>query len=295
MPLGHALARLVKAVAGILGDVVRADHPVTCEGRGEHGRVPRHGELGEGFPRRAGQGVEHVALSPLVLDIVEERPELGPADLHPGVDDGLHQPVQVQVARHRRGGPVQDLQGAGLLLQLRLLGPELGLGRQSFADVDKGADRPLQPPVAPDRSGAILDRKAGPVGAIETLALHVGRLAERGRAVHRAVAFGVGPAVGTAVVDQTVDVAPHHLILVGEAEHGQEGAVDGGGRPVCVDGVEGLGGGVQQLAQIVPAFALLGERRFFSGAMLTSRSRPHQVRSLRQRAHPCRFMRFSHT
>jgi hypothetical protein len=125
VPLGHPLAWRVAPVARVLGDVVGPDDALAVEGRREHLGVPRHRELRERFDRRSGQGVEHVALAPVIQHIVEERPEFRARKLHAGVGHGLDEAMEFGFGGQRRARTVQDLQRAAFFGD-RFLGLPLG-------------------------------------------------------------------------------------------------------------------------------------------------------------------------
>ena len=125
MPLRHALARRVVAIARIQLDVVGADDALTLEGRREHGGVPWHRELLKGGTRRAGERVEHVALAGLVDDVVEEGAEVGAGQLDTCIHRQLNNLIKVLLGRGRCSDAVEQFEGASLVLA-RLLG-EVGL------------------------------------------------------------------------------------------------------------------------------------------------------------------------
>src|SRR5690606_3121018 len=72
----------------------------------------------ERLPRRAGQREQLVRVSVLVRDVVEERSELGAAELRSGIRDRLEQALELEIGCQDLGRPVEDLQHAGLLPQL---------------------------------------------------------------------------------------------------------------------------------------------------------------------------------
>ena len=92
-------------VGRIPRDVVRANNALTVEGRGEHLRVAGHRELRERLARNARDGVEHVALTGLVLHVVEERAELGSGELHARVRHTLDKPLEIVLRRRGGQGP----------------------------------------------------------------------------------------------------------------------------------------------------------------------------------------------
>ena len=92
--LGHSAIWGVVAVAGVLGDVIRADDSFAFEGGAEDLGVARHGIGGEAFAVDAGEGVEGVDFAGRVDVVVEERAEFGSAEFQSDICCGLHQRLQ---------------------------------------------------------------------------------------------------------------------------------------------------------------------------------------------------------
>src|SRR3546814_19706328 len=99
MSLGHAFAWRILPVAWVPGYIVGANDPFAREGRREHRCVARHRKFGKGFGWRPGQGVEHVALPGLILDIVEEGAEFGTGQLDPRIGDDLDEFLKIGLDR----------------------------------------------------------------------------------------------------------------------------------------------------------------------------------------------------
>ena len=109
MALGHAVIRRGLAVVRMGQHVVDPHGAFAAERRAEQRRRTRHREVRERLARRARQRVQHERVAVGLLDVVEERAELRAGQLDRRVGDCLHHALQVEVARQRHAGPVQDL------------------------------------------------------------------------------------------------------------------------------------------------------------------------------------------
>src|SRR5258708_39139001 len=111
MSFGHAVMGLVLSVTRVFANVIRADDAGALESRFEHGGVARHGKLVEVLPRHARESVQHVALTLVVDDVVEEGAELGVHDLSAGVGGYLHDLVAIKLSGQRcaRAVPTVEL------------------------------------------------------------------------------------------------------------------------------------------------------------------------------------------
>ena len=107
MPVGHALARRVAAIALVTGNVVGAHDAQPLERRREDRGVARHREAVKGLARHAGQGVQAIAFAIGIDDIVEEGAEGRARQFDPGVGDELHQTLQIMLLRQRRADAVE--------------------------------------------------------------------------------------------------------------------------------------------------------------------------------------------
>ncbi len=104
VPRRHPGVGGVLPVPRVGRDVVRADDSLAPEGGTEDAGHPRHGEALERLAGRSGQRVERVRLPGLVVDVVEEGPELGRSQFRCGVGRSLHEGAEVELARERRVG-----------------------------------------------------------------------------------------------------------------------------------------------------------------------------------------------
>ena len=145
MSFRHPVMGIALAVTGVFADVIGADDASAPEGRLEHSRVAGHGKLVEVLPRHAREGVEHVALAPVVDHVVEEGAELSFHDLGAGVGHDLHDLVHVELGRKRCARAVQDIElarlGADRLLGLVLLGDIVALDEDAGGRAIIGHDR----------------------------------------------------------------------------------------------------------------------------------------------------------
>ena len=124
MALRHAFERHVMPVARIGEDVAAAHRTRAAKGRLEDRGVARHREIGEGLARYAGDRVERVGFALVVDHIVEERPELGLADLDAGIGDGLDEALEIEVGGDRDTDAMHHLQAARFLAELGNAGLE---------------------------------------------------------------------------------------------------------------------------------------------------------------------------
>ena len=99
MSFRHAVMGLVFPVTRVFANVIGADDAGTLESRFEQSCVARHGKLVEVLPRHAGESVQHVALTLVVDDVVEEGAELSVHDLSAGVGGDLHDLVHIKLER----------------------------------------------------------------------------------------------------------------------------------------------------------------------------------------------------
>ena len=128
--LRHAVVRRHRAVARVLQDVVAADRRLAAKRRAEQRRRARLPELLERLARRARQRVEQERVAAVVGRVVEERAELGAAQLRRRIGHRLDDRLQVELRRERLAGLVQQLEDARLLAQRRF-GP---LARRDVLD-----------------------------------------------------------------------------------------------------------------------------------------------------------------
>ena len=107
--LGHAVIRRGLAVVGMREHVVDPHDAFAAERRTEQRGRARHRKVRERLAWRARQRVEHERVAIGLRDVVEERAELRAGELNCRVRDSLHHTFQIELARQRRAGPVQDL------------------------------------------------------------------------------------------------------------------------------------------------------------------------------------------
>src|ERR1700761_2142418 len=69
--------------------------------------------------------MEQVVPAGLILRVVNKRPELGAAQLHPGIGHDLQQTTEIGLEREGGTGLVENLQGT-TFIENRILGPPLG-------------------------------------------------------------------------------------------------------------------------------------------------------------------------
>jgi hypothetical protein len=118
MPLRHTVIRRIFPVSGIGLNVVGTQRSPTPEGLFENCSVARHGKFCERFSWCARKRVERVRFPGVPFDIVEERTELGMAELDARVGDHLDQLFEVKLRRDRHPGPVEQLQSTCFLAHL---------------------------------------------------------------------------------------------------------------------------------------------------------------------------------
>ena len=115
MAFRHALVRRVLAISRVGQNVIGTYGTASPECRLEDGRVARHREFGEGFPRNARQRVESVGLAVLPHDVIEKGPELGVAQLHAGIRHGLNQCRKITFGSNSDARVVEDFKASSLL------------------------------------------------------------------------------------------------------------------------------------------------------------------------------------
>ena len=121
MPRRHAVVRCHPAVPGIEQDVVDAHRRFAPEGRPEQRRHPRRADSLDRRAQCVREGIETERLAAVADPAVEEGAELGPAQLRPGVGDGLQQGIELERRRDRAAGLVEQVEDACLVAQ-RFLG-----------------------------------------------------------------------------------------------------------------------------------------------------------------------------
>ena len=118
MALRHALERRVMPVARIGENVAAAHRPRAAESRLEDRGVARHRKIGESRARRARQRIERIGFALVVGHVVEERAELGLADLDAGIGHGLNETLEIEIGGDGDADAMQHLQAARFLGEL---------------------------------------------------------------------------------------------------------------------------------------------------------------------------------
>ncbi len=149
VPRRHALVRDIMPIAGILLDIVGPHDPLPHEGGREDRRVARHREACKRFPRNAGEAVEHVALTILVDQIIEEGAKFRAGEFDGGISDGLDDMVEVRLGRDCCADAVDDFERC---LQRNIADGRADQTGQLAKQVDRKIIRPvLSRPICADR------------------------------------------------------------------------------------------------------------------------------------------------
>src|SRR6478672_8297747 len=77
VPFRHPVIWRVLAVSRVFFYIIDPHCALAAECRPENGRISRHRKVFEFLDRHTGQRIQHVRFTVRVLDIVEERTELG--------------------------------------------------------------------------------------------------------------------------------------------------------------------------------------------------------------------------
>lgn len=108
MALRHASMRRILPVARVEQDVVGAHNAFAVEGRREDLGIARHREFLEVLPIDTGEGIEHVAATLAIIDIVEKGAEFRAGQRHAGIDDNLGEAFDTGLGGDRRTRPVDN-------------------------------------------------------------------------------------------------------------------------------------------------------------------------------------------